>query len=480
MDKPLWEHQVQAIRAAEILPDLGLFFEQGTGKTRTTIEILRRRFAHEKRLLKTLIVCPQLVCKNWKDEFRLFSKINPNDIVILQDSQKKRVKRFIENVGEDLSRARIVITNYEALQMGDLFKLLLQWNPTICVADESQRVKSHDSIRAKTLVNITDRTRHNYILSGTPFLNSPADFFMQFRVLDRGAVFGRNFYSFRNRYFHDAEPRRPNEQRHFPKWECTEEMYQAIQDKVRTKAIRVLKQDCLDLPPLVRTKLSTGLSPEQARMYREMYNEYITFIDAKREEPAAVVAQLAITKALRLQQIVSGFVKDETGTIHRLDCPRLKVLEEALVDLAPHHKVIVWSVFKENYKMIAEVCQKLELGYTELHGDLNATEKNEQMNLFRTDPSKRVMIANQAAGGVGVNLVEASYSIYYSKGFRLEDDLQSEARNHRGGSEIHEKVTRIDIVAEGTIDELITKALAEKQRISDKILGWKDNLCSFE
>ena len=98
------------------------------------------------------------------------------------------------------------------------------------------------------------------------------------------------------------------------------------------------------------------------------------------------------------------------------------------------------------------------------------------MNAFRTDPEVGVMIANQGAGGVGVNLVEAGYSIYYSKGFKLEDDLQSEARNYRGGSEIHEKVTRIDLVATGTIDELVTEALENKMQISENILGWKEQM----
>ena len=94
------------------------------------------------------------------------------------------------------------------------------------------------------------------------------------------------------------------------------------------------------------------------------------------------------------------------------------------------------------------------------------------MDRFRKDDSCRVMIANQGAGGAGINLVEASYSIYYSKGFSLEHDLQSEARNHRGGSEIHDKITRIDLVCPNTIDESINEALSNKQHVADRILIW--------
>ena len=114
--------------------------------------------------------------------------------------------------------------------------------------------------------------------------------------------------------------------------------------------------------------------------------------------------------------------------------------------------------------------------YVELHGEISHKDRETNLTAFRGDPNVTVMIANQGAGGVGINMVEASYAIYYSKGFKLEDDLQSEARNYRGGSEVHDKVTRIDIVAAGTIDELITEALHSKQQIGNEILGWRENM----
>ena len=122
--------------------------------------------------------------------------------------------------------------------------------------------------------------------------------------------------------------------------------------------------------------------------------------------------------------------------------------------------------------MIADLCQDMNIEYAEIHGDISNAKRIDEMDRFRKDPKCRVMIANQAAGGTGVNLVEASYAIYYSKGFSLEHDLQSEARNHRGGSEMHSKVTRIDLVAKGTIDEVINEALKNKQNIAETILTW--------
>ena len=322
-------------------------------------------------------------------------------------------------------------------------------------------------------MQLADQSAHNYILTGTPILNSSQDVFMQFRILDRGETFGKNFYTFRHTYFEDENARRKGTQGYYPKWIPKPFSFDELQGKISRKALRVLKSECLDLPPLIRQQVYTEMNTEQKRMYKEMMNDYITWLKDNKDQPRAVLAQLAVTKALRLQQIVTGFASDEEGKLHRLNSvPRLKVLEELLVDLTPGNKVIVWATFKENYKMIAELCDKIGIKYREIHGDISHNQRQINMNDFRKDPEVRVMIANQSAGGTGINLIEASYSIYYSKGFKLEDDLQSEARNYRGGSEIHDKVTRIDIVAKGTVDELIAEALQNKQNIADRILGW--------
>lgn len=479
MDKPLWEHQVQAIKASAVLSDLGLFFEQGTGKTRTTVEILRRKFAEVGALRRTLILCPAIVRDNWKSEIKAYSKIPGKDVIVLKGSGVRRANEFITATGVATADPKVIITNFEAVEMDDLYALFLRWRPEILIIDESQRMKSHKSLRAKKVAQLADMSRHNYILTGTPILNTPADLFMQFRILDRGETFGRNFFAFQAQYFHDANAKWKGKTNYFPKWEPRPEAFDLLQRMVAKKAIRVLAKDCLDLPPLVRQRVDVEMSTEQARMYREMYQDYVTFLDGQ-TEASPIVANMAVVKALRLQQIVSGFAKDADGNTHRIkNVPRLKALEELLEDLTPQGKVIVWAGFKENYRMIAELLQKKGIEYREIHGDIPDHQKQMNMREFRESDTVRVMVANQAAGGVGVNLVEARYSIYYSKGFRLEDDLQSEKRNHRHGSQMHDKIVRIDLCSPGTIDELVNETLANKQNVSDRILTWRKELCAF-
>lgn len=476
--RPLWNHQVEAIKRGLTHQDIFLAMEMGTGKSRTTIEILRRRYHENGRLMKTLIICPVIVCDNWKREFAMYSKINPNDIIVLTQAGKIRTREFIKATGDRLERAKIIVTNYQGLLMDDLYNLLKQWQPEIIVVDESHKVKGHTSKTAKKLTVLSDLTKHNILLTGTPILNSPMDLWMQFRVLDSGDTFGKNFFAFRAQYFKDANSHFAGKSTHFPKFVPAPGAYALIQAKIKDKMVRALKKDCLDLPPLVRQEVRVEMSPEQKRMYKEMKDEFIAFLESqKKDQSLTVVANLAVVKSMRLQQIVTGYANTlEKGEVRLQDIPRMKALQELLEDITPEHKVIVWAVFKENYRMIKELCESMGIEYAEIHGDISNARRVEEMDRFRQDPKCRVVIANQSAGGAGINLVEASYSIYYSKGYSLEHELQSESRNHRGGSEIHDKITRIDLVAPGTIDELINDALQRKQSVADVILDWKDKL----
>jgi len=462
----LWSHQRRALElaTAEGVRDYALFHEMGTGKTRTTLCILKTLAGRNGgRLPRTVILCPKVVVENWRRE-ALALGIARDEVAPLVGPVKKRVKTFY-------SKARIFVTNYEASQMGELWGALTEWRPEVVVCDESQRLKSPQSLRSKRIAKLADFAKHRYILSGSPVLNSPLDIFQQFRVLDSGETFGCNFYFFRAKYFVDRNVAMPKHA-YFPNWQIRPGAYEELNRIIYKKAMRVTKAECLDLPPLVKTRVEVEMGAAQAKAYREMAQHLVTYLS-----DSACVAQLALTKALRLQQIVSGFAKTEDGRETAFeDNPRVDALKDLLEDLAEGHKVIVWAVFKQNYAAIRGVCVALGLRSVELTGETPDKDRQPAIDAFQTDPAVRVMIANQGAGGVGVTLTAASYSVYFSRGFSLEHDLQSESRNHRGGSEIHEKITRVDLVAPGTIDDLVLDALASKQNIADRILQWRDQL----
>ncbi len=472
-----WKHQLEAIERASRTRDFAFFMEMGTGKTCAAINSLRHKYYEASGVKRTLILCPPIVIENWKKEFELHSKVGPK-VILLYGTGKKRLKLLEEQVLKDdgipfgpikVREPVIVVTNFETLLMKEVYAALTDWKPEILVVDEVHKCKDMKSTRTKQTIKLADLADHRYILTGTPILNSPLDIFAQFRILDGGETFGRNYFAFRAQYFFDGNAAMPRD-RYFPNWKIRPGALEEITEKISKKSMHVKKADCLDLPPLVKKEVNVELSPEQSKIYEDLKKDYVAYVGSE-----ACVATLAITKALRLMQVVSGYVVLERGDgtpkrNKKLDNPRAEALRELLELISPTAKVIVWAVFKENYETIRNCCDDLKISYTEVHGDVPSKTKFENVERFNTDESCRVLIGPPGSGGIGINLVSASYSIFYSRNFSLEQDLQAEARNYRGGSEIHEKVTRIDLIAAGTIDEIIAKRLAGKQEISDKVL----------
>lgn len=476
----LWKHQEGGLKRALEQNSFALFFEVGTGKSAVAVHAIRHRCHQNGRLLKALILAPKAVLYNWKNEFKLHSKIDQKDILILdQKSIKARAHKLVTETRE-FKDSKIVIANYDAMKKdGELLAAFSAYGFDLLVCDESHRLKNHESKRAKEVVKLADTVKYKYILTGTPILNTPMDIYMQYRVLDGGETFGKNFWAFRGQWFQDTNSAWSGRAHYFPKWEPRPTTFKELTNKIYNKAMRAVKAECLDLPPLIKEVAYVDLSPEQARLYRDMKNEFIAYVDDLKNsgQPRAVVAQLAVTKALRLQQIISGHAKLDSGEIYEIkENPRLGILKDYLEEITGENKVIVWATFHENYRAIAKICEQEKIGFVQYHGLVSGVDREKNLSMFRKDPQCRVMIANQASGGIGINMTEASYSIFYSRNFSLEQDLQAEARNYRGGSEMHTKVTRIDLIAKGTIDELISEALLAKKNISDLILDWKDIL----
>jgi len=391
---------------------------------------------------------------------------------LLQGSGKKRATMFQELAfrGDEARLGRIFITNYESLLMKNLFELFMEWQPEVLILDESHKCKNMSSSRTKKMIKLSDKSvEYCYLLSGTPITNDLMDVFAQYRIMDGGKTFGKNWVHFRRQFFYDANAGMPKH-KYFPNWKIRESMLGRMNQRLALTSMRVKKEDCLDLPPLVRQVIEVELSREQRRHYDTMKRDFIALI-----EEGACVAQLAITKALRLQQILSGFIKvekedGEEEIVSYKSNPRLNALKDLLLDLTPNHKVIVWAVFKENYAAIRRLCEDKGIKYVEVHGSISDKEKDENVEKFNNCDETRVFIGNPSSGGIGINLVASDVAIFYSRNFSLEADLQAEARNHRGGSEVHKKVTRIDIVTKDTLDEQIKDALARKEKISETVL----------
>jgi SNF2 family DNA or RNA helicase len=466
-------HQKAALERSQKTKDMGLLWEMGTGKTGGAVLILRDKFERYGEIQKTVIFSPIVTLENWRQEIKMHSYINDCNIYVCNRAGKKRV----DTIAEATKKKSIIILNYEAMLNKNVRELLIKWGPEIMICDESHLVKNHTSKRSKYVWELSrgESIKHRYILTGTPILNSPIDLYQQYKILDGGETFGKNFWAFRAEYFFDENAKWVGKHNYFPKFVPIKAKFHELTSKVYAKSTRILKKNCLDLPPYVVKTIRLPMAPDQYRAYRDMKKEFITFVeDAKKDKTHAAVALQATTKAIRLQQICCGFIKTEDGeNIPFKYNPKLDVTRDILEQITPDHKVIVWTSFIANYKMLSDMLESAGINYVLLTGQQSNSQKEKSIERFRKEKDCRVIVANRKTGGTGVNLTEASYSIVFGRDFNLANELQSEARNYRAGSEAHRSITKINLVMEDSIDELIMTALDNTQEISEVILDLK-------
>jgi len=468
-----YQHQLDAVEFFQDKRDGCLFFEMGTGKTGTAILTYRNWCRKENRLLRCLIVAPSVVLHNWKDEFGLFSMIDLDKVLPLAKGTGKQKAEIVYERIMPVVDGMILTVNYEALLNEDLFKALETWNPEVIIFDEVHKVKNSTAKRSKLCTRLAERAIYRLGLTGTPILRNTLDMYGIFRTVDLGKIFGTNKFVFQSKYLIDKNARNPNI--NFPNWVDNPITYKELNEKIYAKSLRKLKSECLDLPDLVKITRHCEWGVKQKRAYDDLKRDFLAFVETKRNngEPASVTANLAITKALRMLQVTSGFVTTDDGVIHEFDeVPRLDMVEEMLTEIVVEggEKCILWCSFTHNYKMLSRVCEKLKIKHCFITGEQNTTEKRESEIAFQKDPTMMVCIANRGAGGVGVNLTAAPYSINYSRNHKLEEELQSEARNYRGGSEIHEKIIKYDLLIAKSLEEGLLESLRNKEQISTNIL----------
>ena len=229
---------------------------------------------------------------------------------------------------------------------------------------------------------------------------------------------------------------------------------------------RVLKKDCLDLPPKTYTTRNVTLDPEQARQYESMRRSAMVIMNDD-----AIFATEAMTQLLRLQQILCGYLPiDDEGTLVDIPTRRLDALMDTIEETSG--KIIIWARFRKDIQRIEEALVK-KYGYGSVgsyYGDTNEDAREELVrNFSNPDHETRFFVGNPQTAGYGLTLTSAHTVIYYSNDFNLETRVQSEDRCHRIGQ--NHPVTYIDLVAEGTVDEHIVRALRDKIKLAGAALG---------
>ena len=467
----LWPLQKKIVDELKHHTNAALFMDVGTGKSCTLLSLIKPHI--ECNIIsKVLIVGPSVVVPNWPKEVKNVMPLCKIPVHASFGSGVKR-KKELQNFVENNPDKGIIVINYD-VATSSLGPIIEKFKPDTLVFDESHLLKNHKSKRSKFFYKMREKAERCYILTGTPVSNSITDIWMQYMCMDKGATFGTNFFTFQKKYMRDSNASWIGQPGYFPKWEIRENRLPEFKQLLSKSSVTVTRDEMLDIPDLTVENYYVSLNKEQLKAYKELSKLMITQI---KEEMLTV--ENALTKILRLNQICAGHLPTPEGEIYSFkDLEKTKVLQNIVQKIVEKgDKTIIWTNFKHDVKTITKALHDIGIeNIVYITGSQSSKEKQESENTFQTTPGCKILVANYAAANAGINLQQASHSINWSRGFSFTHAYQSEARNRRGGSDIHKRIIQHNLITHDTIEEEIVDIIETKRSLGDFVLSNIDNM----
>lgn len=473
----LYKHQIRganmALRAFGALDaktpggGFGELFEMGCGKTLTTIAVAGALYNLGK-IDRVLVVAPTSVCSVWPHDLNQFATF-PWEARVLLGDKKKRLKALNELENWPFKALRIAVINYESTHREGIFEALAAYKPDLIVCDESQRIKNPSAAQSKALHKLGDAAPFRMILSGTPVQNNAVDLYSQYRFLDP-AVYGANFYAFKNRYCIMGG----YGQHQIVGYRNMDELV----EKEHSVAYRVTKEECLDLPQQTFINRYVQFTDAEQAIYEQLRKS--SFLELETGEN--VTATTILTMYLRLMQLTGGFLTaDESTRPKQVNTAKLDALADIVDDYVVDagKKLVIFARFRAEIAAIENLLRLRKIQYGSIYGDVPMEERGKIVEDFQTNPDTKVFVAQIQTAGLGITLHAASTAVFYSYDYNYANYAQALARIHRIGQRF--PVTYIHLVVDGSIDEKILAALENKEDMAKTVVdSWREVLTAPE
>lgn len=473
----LYKHQIRganmALRAFGALDaktpggGFGELFEMGCGKTLTTIAVAGALYNLGK-IDRVLVVAPTSVCSVWPHDLNQFATF-PWEARVLLGDKKNRLKALNELENWPFKALRIAVINYESTHREGIFEALAAYKPDLIVCDESQRIKNPSAAQSKALHKLGDAAPFRMILSGTPVQNNAVDLYSQYRFLDP-AVYGANFYAFKNRYCIMGG----YGQHQIVGYRNMDELV----EKEHSVAYRVTKEECLDLPQQTFINRYVQFTDAEQAIYEQLRKS--SFLELETGEN--VTATTILTMYLRLMQLTGGFLTaDESTRPKQVNTAKLDALADIVDDYVVDagKKLVIFARFRAEIAAIENLLRLRKIQYGSIYGDVPMEERGKIVEDFQTNPDTKVFVAQIQTAGLGITLHAASTAVFYSYDYNYANYAQALARIHRIGQRL--PVTYIHLVVDGSIDEKILAALENKEDMAKTVVdSWREVLTAPE
>jgi len=452
-----FEHQRTALKQGAESQNFAYFMEMGTGKTKVTIDNAAYLFTQNK-IKHAIVIAPNSVYLNWVKEIKTHCSVDYNIMA-------HKVDTMLSPQFADPLKLTWYLFNVEAMShksgLKKVKELLGEADRTMIIIDEATTIKNRTAKRTKNIIELGKGVAYKRILTGAPVTKSPLDLYSQCAFLDRSLLGHESFYTFRARYAVMHEIDMGGRSVLLPKYYTN---LSELEQNIKKFSYRCRKSECLDLPEKLYTQHYITLKDEHQKAYDKLKRNAWAVI--QNEE---VSYSNKLTEILKLHQCVNGHVKTDDGNVLEFADPKL----DELLNLIEENegKYIIWANYIYNIEKIIKVLQDHygTESTAAIYGSIDAEKRIENVKRFENDDRVRFFVGNPSTGGYGLNLVKASYVVYYSNSYNLEVREQSEDRAHRIGQT--KNVLVIDLITRGTVDEMIIAALKNKIKLSAKTLG---------
>jgi SNF2 family DNA or RNA helicase len=441
--------------------------EMGCGKTKVLID--GSSFLYDNGFIGgILVICPNGVKGTWVNEIETHmpSHVDRNVVVWTGQKTKKHEEELQSLFITEPAKVHlnILIMNVDAFttergrKFADRFLMTRQ---SMMVVDESTVIKNPSAIRTKAIIKLGLLSRYRVIMTGSPVTKSPEDLYSQCNFLNHELLGFSSLYTFRAR--HCQMQRLSFGGRSFNKVVGYKNLDE-LNYKLQKFSYRVLKKDALDLPSQIWMKRIVAMTKEQIDAYMQMKRTALVNLNNETLTTTSVLAQL-----IRLHQIVCGHMATDDGRVIGLPNNRIK---ELMAILEEHgDKAIIWATYRHDIQEIEKTLAKKygTRSVVTYYGDTPQNIRQDNIKRFQEDEETKFFIGQPMTGGRGITLTRGSLAIFYSNNYDLEIREQAEARNHRIGTD--QKVTYIDLVSQGTVDEKIIYSLRNKINLAASVLA---------
>ncbi len=432
------DYQQYAIDFIESHKTAAVLLDMGLGKTAITLTALNDLLFDRFEISRVLVIAPLRVARNtWPQEMGKWEHLKHLRYSVVVGTEKERLHALRQ-------RASLYIINRENVPW---LVEKTDFTYDAIVIDELSSFKNWSSKRFKALMKVRPLAKRVIGLTGTPSGNGLMDLFAEFKVLDMGQRLGRFITKYRQDYF---VPDKRNGQVVFsyvPLPGAEERIYEKIADIT----ISMKASDHLRMPELIESEYSVRMNEAEKKIYTEMCEQLV--LQMKGDEVTAANAGVLSGK---LAQMANGAVYTDDDTTLHIHDRKLDALED-IVESMNGKPLLVAYWFRHDAERIEKRVPCVRL------------DSDESIDCWNRGEIP-VALIHPASAGHGLNLQSGgSTLVWFGITWSLELYQQTVARLYRQGQNSNTVVVQ-HIIAEGTIDEKILRALKRKDKTQTALI----------